>query len=152
MRQMLSVLLWLSICWIHCSIPWVHSSTLGPCMNVRTRMTFFFGDLNPATSSLSVRYFSTSFINVSALLLSPWKVGGSFPMALTFAAVATGWFAVPPAAAGPPPLCYETVLFFLANTDVQHLVGLACTTWTGVSREPDYYDDSTIPMMHYTPP
>src|SRR6266436_3357689 len=131
---MSSVLLSSGICWIHCSIPWVHSSTLGPCMNVRTRTTFFFGDLNPATSSLSVRYFSTSFINVSALLLSPWKVGGSFPMALTFAAV------------GPPPLCYVTVLFFLANTDVQHLVGLACTTWTGVSREPDYYDDSTIPM------
>src|SRR6266436_6145992 len=72
-------------------------------MNVRTRTTFFLGDLKPATLSLSIRYFSTSFMNVSALLLSPWKVGGSLPIALTFVAAATGWFAVPPAAAGPLP-------------------------------------------------
>src|SRR6266478_6411945 len=72
-------------------------------MNVRTKTTFFLGDLKPATSSLSVRYFSTSFINVSALLLSPWKVGGSLPIALTLVAAATGWFVVPPVAAGPPP-------------------------------------------------
>src|SRR6266478_9446977 len=36
--------------------------------------------------------------------------------------------------------CYETFLFFLSDTNVWHLVGLACTTWTGVSREPDFYD------------
>src|SRR6266446_6060514 len=98
-----SVLLSSGICWIHWSIPRVHSSTSGPCIKVRTRTTFFLGDLKPATSSLSVRYFSTSFMNVSALLLSPWKVGGSLPIALTLVAVATGWFAAPPVGAGPPP-------------------------------------------------
>src|SRR6266436_5793044 len=72
-------------------------------MNVKTRTTFFFGDLKPATSSLSVKYFSTSFMKVLALLLSPLKRGGSLPMALTFAAAATGCAAAPPAAAGPPP-------------------------------------------------
>src|SRR6266478_6515484 len=72
-------------------------------MNVRTSTTFFLGDLKPATSSLSVKYFSTSFIKVSALLLSPWKVGGSLPIALTLVAAATGWFAAPPVGAGPPP-------------------------------------------------
>ena len=30
---------------------------------------------------------------------------------------------------------------FFTNADIRHLVGLACTTWTRVSREPDYYDD-----------
>src|SRR6266404_7556109 len=90
MRQTSSVLLWLSICWIHCNIPLVHSSTSGPCINVRTRTTFFFGEQNPATLSLSVRYFLTSFMKVSAFFLSPWKRGGSFPMALTLAAAATG--------------------------------------------------------------
>ncbi len=72
-------------------------------MNVRTRTTFFFGELKPATSLLSVRYFSTSFMKVSALLLSPLKRGGSFPIALTLAAVVTGCAAAPPAATGPPP-------------------------------------------------
>src|SRR6266403_1516958 len=103
MHQTSLVLLLSAICWIHYNIPRVHSSTSGPCINVRTRTTFFFGDLKPATSSLSVRYFSTSFMNVSALLLSPWKVGGSLPIALTFVAAATGWFVAPLAAAGPPP-------------------------------------------------
>ncbi len=72
-------------------------------MNVRTRTTFFFGDLKPATLSLSVKYFSTSFMKVSALLLSPLKRGGSLPIALTFVAAATGCVAAPPVAAGPPP-------------------------------------------------
>src|SRR6266436_2789140 len=108
-------------------------------MNVRTRTTFFLGDLKPATLSLSVRYFSTSFMNVSALLLSPWKVGGSLPIALTFVAAATGWFAV-------PPVCYELFsLFRLTRDTLRHPVGLACTTWTGVSREPDYYNDVPTP-------
>ncbi len=72
-------------------------------------MTFFLGDLNPATSSLRVRYFSTSFMKVSAFSLLPLKRGGSFPMAFTLAAAATGWataaadWAGPPAPGGPPP-------------------------------------------------
>ncbi len=103
MHQTSSVLLWSSICWIHCNIPLVHSSTSGPCMNVRTRTTFFLGERNPATSSLSVRYFSTSFMKVSACFLSPLKRGGSLPMALTLATAATGCTTAAPAWAGPPP-------------------------------------------------
>ena len=66
-------------------------------------MTFFLGDLNPATSSLRVRYFSTSFIKVSAFSLLPLKRGGSFPIAFTLAAAATGWAAAGAVWAGPPP-------------------------------------------------
>ena len=67
------------------------------------RATFFLGELNPAMSSLSVRYFLTLFIKVSAFFLSPWKRGGSLPMALTLAAAVTGCATAVPAAAGPPP-------------------------------------------------
>src|SRR6266478_5984131 len=31
--------------------------------------------------------------------------------------------------------------FIYLFTNARHLVGLACTTWTGVSREPDSHDD-----------
>src|SRR6266446_1514133 len=41
-------------------------------------------------------------MKVLALLLSPLKRGGYLPMALTFAAAATGCAAAPPAPAGPP--------------------------------------------------
>ncbi len=35
----------------------------------------------------------------------------------------------------------RTLFTFWTNTkNVRHLVGLACMAWTGVSREPDYYD------------
>ncbi len=54
-------------------------------------------------SWLSAKYFSTSFMKVSALLLLPWKRGGSFPMALMFAAAVTGCATAPPPAAGGPP-------------------------------------------------
>ena len=39
----------------------------------------------------------------------------------------------------------RTLFTFQTNMkNVRHLVGLACTTWTGVSREPDYYIDDTL--------
>ncbi len=52
-------------------------------------------------------------------------------------------------------VCHEPYfIFFESPTNVQHLVGLACTTWTGVSRELDYhiYDalHSTLTyLLHY---
>ncbi len=72
-------------------------------MKVRTRTTFFLGDLNPTTSLLRVRYFSTSFMKASAFSHSPLKRGGSFPIAFTLATAATGWAAAAAAWAGPPP-------------------------------------------------
>ena len=41
-------------------------------------------------------------MKVSALLLSPWKRGGSLPMAFTFAATTTGCAAAAPATGSPP--------------------------------------------------
>ena len=39
----------------------------------------------------------------------------------------------------------RTLFTFQTNTkNVRHLVGLACTTWTGVSREPDYHVDDAL--------
>ena len=80
-------------------------------MKVKTRVTFFFGESKPVTSWLRAKYFSTSFMKVLAFSLCPLKRGGSFPMALTFAAGAigcscAGGFAVapPPPPGGPPPL------------------------------------------------
>ena len=48
----------------------------------------------------------------------------------------------------------RTILLFLTDTNVRHLVGLACMAWTGVSREPDHhmYDElsSTLTyLLHY---
>src|SRR6266403_1905882 len=42
-------------------------------------------------------------MKVSAFFLSPWKRGGSLPMALTLAAAAIGCATAPPVVAGPPP-------------------------------------------------
>ncbi len=36
------------------------------------------------------------------------------------------------------PGVMNPTLLFRSVTNIRHLVGLACTTWTGVSREPDY--------------
>ncbi len=83
--------------------PFVHSATSGPCINVSVRATFFFGELKPATSSLRSRYSSTFKMKSSALSLSPLKRGGFAPMALTFAAAATGWSACWAGGAPPPP-------------------------------------------------
>ncbi len=49
--------------------------------------------------------------------------------------------------------CYEPIsYFFIYQYKHRHSVGLACTTWTGVSREPAYDDDLTILLtylLHY---
>ena len=72
-------------------------------MKVSTRATFFFGKLKPATLYLRVRYFSTSFMKVSAFSLCPLKRGGSFHIALMLAADAIGCSCAGAPAAGPPP-------------------------------------------------
>src|SRR6266436_5818837 len=83
--------------------PFVHSATSGPCMNVSVRATFFLGELKPATSSLRSRYSSTFVIKSSASSLLPLKRGGFAPIALTFAAAATGWRGCWAGGAPPPP-------------------------------------------------
>ncbi len=53
------------------------------------------------------------------------------------------------------PLLLRTLLTFQTDTkNARHLVGLACMTWTGVSREPDYYIDDALYstlmyLLHY---
>ncbi len=59
-------------------------------MKVRVSVTFFLGELNPATLSLRSRYSSTFDMKSSASSQFPVKRGGFAPIALTFAAAATG--------------------------------------------------------------
>ena len=63
--------------------------TFGPFICVRVNVTFFIGELNPATSWFRQRYPLTSSMKSSALVWSPSNLSGSFPIALTSAACAT---------------------------------------------------------------
>ncbi len=72
-------------------------------MKVRVSVTFFLGELNPATLSLRSRYSSTFDMKSSALSQFPVKRGGFAPIALTFAAAATGCRGCAAAGCPPPP-------------------------------------------------
>ncbi len=82
----------------------VHLATFGPCMKVRVSVTFFLGELNPATSSLRSKYSLTFDIMSSASSQFPVKRGGFAPIALRLAAAATGCRGCCAAAGCPPPL------------------------------------------------
>ncbi len=100
----ISSVFWAGVNWSSQALtPFVHSATSGPCINVSVRVTFFFGELKPTMSSLRSRYSSTFEIKSSASSLSPLKMGGFAPMALTFAAAATGWRACWAGGAPLPP-------------------------------------------------
>jgi len=60
-----------------------HKSTFSPLMSVRANVTCRIGDSNPGTPWLSMRYPRNSVRKASALVLSPLKILGSDPIALT---------------------------------------------------------------------
>src|SRR6266478_1093164 len=100
----ISSVFWAGVSWrSQARTPHVHSATSGPCIKVNVIATFFFGELNPATSSLRSRYSSTFDMKSSVSSLLPVKIGGFAPIVLTFAAAATGCSACCAAGGGPPP-------------------------------------------------
>jgi hypothetical protein len=60
-----------------------HKSTFSPLMSVRANVTCRIGDSNPGTPWLSMRYPRNSVRKASARVLSPLKILGSDPIALT---------------------------------------------------------------------
>jgi len=60
-----------------------HKSTFSPLMSVRANATCQIGDLNPGTPWLRMRYLRNSVRKASAQVLSPSKILGSDPIALT---------------------------------------------------------------------
>ena len=100
----MSSVFWARVSWSNQALmPQVHLATSGPCIKVRVRATFFFGELKPATLSLRRRYSSTFEMKLSASSLFPVKRGGLAPIALTFAVAATGCKGCCAAGGAPPP-------------------------------------------------
>ena len=86
---------------IQIPISCAHMATLSPLRRVSIKVTFLIGELKPATSLFRWRYPLTSSMKLLAWSLSPVKIWGRLPIALTsFAVGMTPWGAV---AGGPPP-------------------------------------------------
>ncbi len=80
-----------------------HQSTHSPLIKVRARATCQIGDSNPSTLLFNSRYPSSSFINTSALSLSPLNMWGSIPMTRILAAARMGMSCCRGIGAGCPP-------------------------------------------------
>jgi hypothetical protein len=86
-----------------------HPASSDPFMHVRVKAALAFGELYPETSMFNQRYPLTSSMNSFALVLSPQKFSGLFPIAHTSCAgtigckAARGSASCPPLPPLPPP-------------------------------------------------